>query len=203
MATTTISAPTMASRARATTRPCARCATRQRPQPAGHAAAVPGHADAADGRRAGPQPAGQQQRLLPGQRAELAGLAGRHRRGSRLRRGRGKAGGVAPDASSAAAAPLSPRRTGDGGSARCDLAGAGGPSHDPGGLAGTATPMLRTDAGGRGCHAGGPAQCGRVAAPVRAATVRWPGRLAHPPRYGRSDRRGCRSQFGVAGGPEF
>ena len=41
----------------------------------GYPAAVPGRADAAGRRRAGPHPAGQQQRLLPGQRDLLAGLA--------------------------------------------------------------------------------------------------------------------------------
>ena len=42
----------------------------------GHAAAVAGRADAAGRRRAGPHPAGQQQRLLPGQRDVLGGLGG-------------------------------------------------------------------------------------------------------------------------------
>ena len=47
-------------------------------QLARHAAAVPGRADAAARRRDGPHAAGQQQRLLPGQRAVLGGLvAGR------------------------------------------------------------------------------------------------------------------------------
>ncbi len=41
----------------------------------GHPAAVPGRADAAGRRRAGPHPAGQQQRLLPGQRDLLGGWA--------------------------------------------------------------------------------------------------------------------------------
>ena len=49
-------------------------------QPARHAAAVAGHADAARGRRARPQPGRQQQHLLPGQRAELDRLD-EHRRG--------------------------------------------------------------------------------------------------------------------------
>ena len=53
--------------------PCpARAAGLQLP---GHAAAVPGGADADRGRRDGPQPAGQQQRLLPGQRDLLGALA--------------------------------------------------------------------------------------------------------------------------------
>ena len=43
-------------------------------QPAGHAAAVTGRADAAVRRRAGPHPAGQQQRLCAGQRDQLARL---------------------------------------------------------------------------------------------------------------------------------
>ena len=55
-------------------RRAARCATAIAAQPAGHAAAVPGHADAADGRRARPHPAGQQQRLLPGQPDQLVRL---------------------------------------------------------------------------------------------------------------------------------
>ena len=46
------------------------------PQPAGHAAAVPGRADAARRRRARPHPARQQQRLLPGQRDLLVRLGG-------------------------------------------------------------------------------------------------------------------------------
>ncbi len=41
----------------------------------GHAAGQPGRAHAAHGRRGGPDPARQQQHLLPGQRAELARLA--------------------------------------------------------------------------------------------------------------------------------
>ena len=51
----------------------------------GDAAAVPGRADDRARRRAGPHPAGQQQRLLPGQRAQLgrlgrrAGARGAHR----------------------------------------------------------------------------------------------------------------------------
>ena len=45
----------------------------------GHAAAVPGRADAAGRRRDGPHPAGQQQRLLPGQRGLLGRLGGRRR----------------------------------------------------------------------------------------------------------------------------
>ena len=49
------------------------------PQPAGDAAALPGRAAAARRRRARPHPGRQQQRLLPGQRDELALLARRRR----------------------------------------------------------------------------------------------------------------------------
>ena len=49
-------------------------------QPPRHAAAVHRRADADRRRRARPHPAGQQQRLLPGQRDLLAGLEGRRRR---------------------------------------------------------------------------------------------------------------------------
>ena len=52
----------------------ARAAEAQLP---GHAAALAGRADDLARRRAGPHPAGQQQRLLPGQRAQLGGLGGR------------------------------------------------------------------------------------------------------------------------------
>ena len=52
-------------------------------QPAGHAAAVPGRADAARRRRDRPHPARQQQRLLPGQRDVLVRLGGRRRRPAR------------------------------------------------------------------------------------------------------------------------
>ena len=45
----------------------------------GHAADLPGRADARPRRRAGPDPAGQQQRLLPGQRAHLGRLGPEHR----------------------------------------------------------------------------------------------------------------------------
>ena len=59
-----------------------------------HAAAVPGHPDDRARRRARPRPAGQQQRLLPGQRAGLGGLGPRQDPGgaARLRpAGRGAA----------------------------------------------------------------------------------------------------------------
>ena len=49
----------------------------------GHAAAVAGRPDAAGRRRDGPHPAGQQQRLLPGQRDLLGGLGGRAPRTTR------------------------------------------------------------------------------------------------------------------------
>ena len=55
-------------------------------QPPGDAAAVDRRADADRRRRARPHPAGQQQRLLPGQRGLLAGLEGRRRGPARLRR---------------------------------------------------------------------------------------------------------------------
>ena len=74
-ATTTISAPITASRARPTMPAMRALRAPASPQPAGDAAPGAGHADAADGRRARPHPAGQQQRLLPGQRAELVRLA--------------------------------------------------------------------------------------------------------------------------------
>ena len=48
-------------------------------QPPRHAAAVPGRADDRARRRARPHPAGQQQRLLPGQRAQLGRLGRRAR----------------------------------------------------------------------------------------------------------------------------
>ena len=51
-----------------------------------HAVRLARHADAGDGRRAGPQPAGQQQRLRAGQRARLGRLEPRRRRTRRLRR---------------------------------------------------------------------------------------------------------------------
>ena len=47
---------------------------RQKTQSAGHADVLAGHADAAVRRRNGPQPAREQQRLLPGQRNQLAQL---------------------------------------------------------------------------------------------------------------------------------
>ena len=56
---------------------------RQITQHAGDAAAVAGHADAARRRRVRPHAAGQQQRLLPGQRDQLARLGHRRRRASR------------------------------------------------------------------------------------------------------------------------
>ena len=59
----------------------ARAAGQAEAQLPGHAAAVAGRPDAAGGRRDGPHPAGQQQRLLPGQRDLLAGLGGPGRRG--------------------------------------------------------------------------------------------------------------------------
>ena len=79
-------------------------------QPAGHAAAVAGRADAARRRRDGAHPARQQQRLLPGQRAVLGRLAA-------WTTGRQRAAGVhaaadraAPPPPGAAAAALLRRR---------------------------------------------------------------------------------------------
>ena len=59
----------------------ARAAEAQLP---GHAAALPGRAHAAGGGRDRPHAAGQQQRLLPGQRDLVAGLGGRGRRPARV-----------------------------------------------------------------------------------------------------------------------
>ena len=74
-------------------------------QPAGHAAAVPGHADAARRRRVRPHPAGQQQRLLPGQRDQLVRL-------ERHRSARTSAAGLRPRSDRAAQGPsgAAPRR---------------------------------------------------------------------------------------------
>ena len=54
------------------------------PQPDGDAAALAGHADAADGRRGRPHAERQQQRLLPGQRDRLARMEGHQRPRPRL-----------------------------------------------------------------------------------------------------------------------
>ena len=59
-------------------------------QPPGHAAAVHRRADAHRRRRARPHPAGQQQRLLPGQRDLLDRLEGRRRGPARLRHPAGR-----------------------------------------------------------------------------------------------------------------
>ena len=101
-------------------------------QPAGDAAVQPGRADAAGRRRAGPQPAGQQQRLLPGRAADLAGL-GRGR--PRLPRFRRPDRGAAPDPSGPAPAALPARRPGrEGRPARHRLAAAGRPADGSGRL---------------------------------------------------------------------
>ena len=55
------------------------------PQPAGHPPAQPGRTHAARGRRARPHPAGQQQRLLPGQRDLVVRLVTEGRRAARVR----------------------------------------------------------------------------------------------------------------------
>ncbi len=75
-----------------------------------HPARVPGRADARARRRAGPHPARQQQRLLPGQPADLGGLG--------PRRGQEVPAGAAPDASSGYAG--STRCCTDAGSSRAD-----------------------------------------------------------------------------------
>ena len=62
----------------------ARAARAPAAQPAGHAAAVAGHADAAGRRRVRPHAAGQQQRLLPGHR-DLVGRLGGDRRAAARR----------------------------------------------------------------------------------------------------------------------
>ena len=51
----------------------------------GHPAALPGGADAGGRRRIRPQPAGQQQRLVPGQRNELAGLVAAEKKSGAVR----------------------------------------------------------------------------------------------------------------------
>ncbi len=63
----------------------------------GHPVPVPGGADAGGGRRAGAHPAGQQQRLLPGQRRVVGGLGPRGRRG--------RPAGVHPAPAATAAGP--------------------------------------------------------------------------------------------------
>ena len=63
----------------------------------GHAAAQPGHADAAARRRARPHPAGQQQHLRPGQRAELGALGPGRRAARRVHRHADRAPPPAPD----------------------------------------------------------------------------------------------------------
>ena len=76
-ATTTTAPGTAASRARPTIPTCSPCGRRQSRALLTHAAAVVRRAAAARRRRARPHPAGQQQRLLPGQR-DRPGSTGRH-----------------------------------------------------------------------------------------------------------------------------
>ena len=91
-------------------------------EPAGHAAAVGGRPDDHRRRRAGPHPARQQQRLRPGQRDVLAGLASRRRVARPLRRGQDRAPAAARAPGAAAAAlpggpadpPRAARRTSPG-----------------------------------------------------------------------------------------
>ena len=73
-------------------------------QHAGDAAPVPGHADDARRRRVRPHPAGQQQRLLPGQRDQLARLGRDRRRRARAHGLRPQAHDAAPRASRSCAA---------------------------------------------------------------------------------------------------
>ena len=96
---------TAASRARPTTRrssPCARAPAAQLPR---HAAPVPGRADAARRRRDGPHAAGQQQRLLPGQRDLLVRLGARPTPAARVHPRPDRA---APKRTRCSAAPLVP-----------------------------------------------------------------------------------------------
>jgi glycogen operon protein len=88
-------------------RPGARAARPPGARDAGDDLARAGHADAAGRRRIRPQPARQQQRLLPGQRDQLARLVDRRSRARRLHR---RARRAAARASAAAPGPLAARR---------------------------------------------------------------------------------------------
>ena len=66
-------------------------------QPPGHAAAQPGRADAPARRRARPDPAGQQQHLRPGQRAELGALGRGRPAARRVHRRASSSCAAAPD----------------------------------------------------------------------------------------------------------
>ena len=76
---------------------------RQMREHAGHHAAVAGHADAACRRRVRPHSAGQQQRLLPGQRDQLGRLGHRATRAASLHPLRAAADRAAPPVSDSAA----------------------------------------------------------------------------------------------------
>ena len=102
---------TTASRARPTTPGVRRRPRPHHPQPARHAAAVDRRADAQRRRRDGPHPGRQQQRLLPGQRDELARLGPRALAG-RPPRDDAAPGPGAPGAAGAAPAGLGPRAPG-------------------------------------------------------------------------------------------
>ena len=90
---------------------------RQGPGPAGppaaqlprHAAALPGRADDAARRRAGPHPAGQQQRLLPGLRADLDPLGHRGPAAGRVHRRASAGSGTSTRRSGAAASSTAGR----------------------------------------------------------------------------------------------
>ena len=101
-------------------------------QPAGHALGLAGHADDAGGRRVRPHSAGQQQRLLPGQRDLVGRLgAGRARPGAaRLRQA---AAHAAPRAAGAAQEPVPDGRAerGSGRHPRHPLAHADRRGHEP------------------------------------------------------------------------
>ena len=98
---------TTASRARPTTRRVVAARRPHRPQRARHAAAVDRRADAQRRRRDGPHPGRQQQRLLPGQRDELARLGPRALAGRPARDDAAPAAG-APGAAGPAPAGLGP-----------------------------------------------------------------------------------------------
>ncbi|CAK7283255.1 GH13_11 / GH13 / GH13_13 / GH13_10 / CBM 48 / GH13_37 / GH13_36 [Streptomyces misionensis JCM 4497] len=106
-------------------------------QPPRHAAAVAGHPHAVPRRRTRAQPAGQQQRLLPGQRDLLDRLAA-HRRAARPRRLHPAPDRAARRAPGAAPAPLLPGRDRDerrAAAARPDVAAARRARDDRAGLA--------------------------------------------------------------------